>query len=368
MGDRDGTVVALGERDCSIQRRHQKLVEEAPAPGLSPEQRRELHGMAVKVAPTVGLRNAATAEFLREPEGEFFFLEVNARLQVEHGVTELVSRRGPRARAALAGRRSCRCRVAAWRPRRAAAPTRHAIEVRISAEDPARAFAPTPGLAHALARCPRARASGWTRRRRRGCRQHDYDPLLAKLMVVADDRPAALSRLRRALLEFETGGIQTTLPFHTWLLRHPAFLEGRLRTDLIDLDWDPAPIREAAARAAAKAVARHVAGEAAAGTTRHPARNPPSAVAAAGYRRVDLDRRILSLGAGRPPRSHRALAVSADERLRLTVLGPDDLVIELEPGQAEPGTSTEPGGGGTSTSPGPAAPARSRRLPAPAWS
>src|SRR3954453_14903058 len=91
LGDSFGTIVALGERDCSVQRRHQKLVEEAPAPGLSAEQRRRLHQLAVEVARTVGLQNAATAEFLLTPDGDFWFLEVNARLQVEHGITELVS-------------------------------------------------------------------------------------------------------------------------------------------------------------------------------------------------------------------------------------------------------------------------------------
>ncbi len=91
LGDATGRVVAIGERDCSLQRRHQKLVEEAPAPGLDRDERRELHAMAVRVASAAGLRNAATAEFLRSPDGSFYFLEVNTRLQVEHGVTELVS-------------------------------------------------------------------------------------------------------------------------------------------------------------------------------------------------------------------------------------------------------------------------------------
>ncbi len=258
LGDAHGAVVALGERDCSIQRRHQKLVEEAPAPGLSPDRRRELHTLAVQVARTVGLSNAATAEFLMSAQGEFFFLEVNARLQVEHGVTELV------AGVDLVHEQLW---VAAGRPlsasvlaaaATAAEPERHAIEVRVSAEDPARAFAPVPG-----------RVTRWREPAGPGVRVDSaaeegmlvgshYDPLLAKVMVVAEDRLAALSRLRRALVEFETGGVQTTLPFHRWLLDHPAFIDAHLRTDLVDRDWDPRPLREAAARRAAELVARYV--------------------------------------------------------------------------------------------------------------
>ena len=145
LADAHGHVVALGERDCSLQRRHQKLVEEAPAPGLDEAQRRHLHGLAIRLGEAAGLRNAATCEFLHDPEGNFWFLEVNTRLQVEHGVTELV-----------AGVDIVReqFRIAAGEPlsaeviaagERAATPDSHAIEVRIAAEDPARAFAPTPG-------------------------------------------------------------------------------------------------------------------------------------------------------------------------------------------------------------------------------
>src|SRR3954469_10215299 len=145
LGDATGQVIAIGERDCSLQRRHQKLVEEAPAPGLDPDTRRELHAMAVGVATAAGLRNAATAEFLHSPDGSFYFLEVNTRLQVEHGVTELVSGLDivreqfwlaaghPLSEAALAA------------AAQAADPGSHAIEVRIAAEDPSRDFAPTPG-------------------------------------------------------------------------------------------------------------------------------------------------------------------------------------------------------------------------------
>src|SRR3954447_15713272 len=145
LGDASGRVVALGERDCSLQRRHQKLVEEAPAPGLTEDQRRQLHGLAVRLGEAARLENAATCEFLMDPDGRFWFLEVNTRLQVEHGVTELVS-----------GIDIVREQlwIAAGRPlsdeaiaaaARAAEPLGHAIEVRISAEDPGRDFAPTPG-------------------------------------------------------------------------------------------------------------------------------------------------------------------------------------------------------------------------------
>ena len=260
LGDAGGNVVALGERDCSTQRRHQKLVEEAPAPGLTQTQREELHGLAVKVAKQVGLRNAATAEFLYAADGSFYFLEVNARLQVEHGVTELVSDLDlvceqlyiaagePLSPAVLAA------------AERAAMPDRHAIELRVSAEDPARDFMPVPGLvtrwrepAGPGVRVDSGLEQGWQV-------PGDYDPMLSKVLAVAPDRERCLARARRAIDEFETGGVQTTLPFHGWLLTHPEFTEARLRTDMVARDWDPAPSRAAAAERAADAVTRHVAG------------------------------------------------------------------------------------------------------------
>ncbi len=218
LGDAHGAVVALGERDCSIQRRHQKLVEEAPAPGLEPSFRRRLHGMAIDVARAVGLRNAATAEFLVAPDGEAWFLEVNARLQVEHGVTELVTGLD------LVHEQLW---IAAGRPLRdevmhvaadAARPAYHAIEVRISAEDPGRSFAPVPG-----------RIGRWRAPTGPGVRMDDwvedgsqvggdYDPLLGKLLVVETDRPQAIARMARALEALEVTGLQTTLPFDRWLM------------------------------------------------------------------------------------------------------------------------------------------------------
>jgi acetyl/propionyl-CoA carboxylase alpha subunit len=239
LGDASGEVVALGERDCSIQRRHQKLIEEAPAPGLTEEQRRELHALAVAVARAAGLRNAATCEFLYDPDGRFWFLEVNTRLQVEHPVTELVAgidivieqfwlaAGAPLSERAIAASRA------------AARPTSHAIEVRLSAEDPGRAFAPTPG-----------RVTRWLLPAGPGIRVDaaieagervppEYDPLIAKLIVHGPDRPAAIARLRRALDEIEIGGIQTTLPFDRFAVGHATFAAGELSTSWVEDHWEP---------------------------------------------------------------------------------------------------------------------------------
>ena len=250
LADNHGHVVALGERDCSLQRRHQKLVEEAPAPGLTEEQRRHLHGLAVTMGQAAGLRNAATCEFLYDPSGSFWFLEVNTRLQVEHGVTELVS-----------GVDIVReqFRIAAGAPlspeviaagERAATPSSHSIEVRISAEDPSRAFAPTPG-----------RVGRWVMPAGPGVRVDthieagdkvpaDYDNLIAKLMVHGHDRDAAIDRLRRALDECEIGGVQTTLPFHRLVARSDAFRRGELSTGWVDGNWDGPAARAEAVRKA----------------------------------------------------------------------------------------------------------------------
>jgi acetyl/propionyl-CoA carboxylase alpha subunit len=258
LGDSHGTIVALGERDCSVQRRHQKLVEEAPAPGLSADDRRRIHDLAVRVARSVGLRNAATAEFLVTPAGAAYFLEVNARLQVEHGVTELVSGIDlVHEQLWIAAGQPLSDRVMAASVAMAD-PDRHAIELRVSAEDPARSFAPMPG-----------RIRRWREPAGPGVRIDsgveegmlvvgDYDPMLSKILVVAPDREGAIRRARRAVAEMETGGIQTTLPFHAWLLAHPAFVAGQVRTDLVDRDWDPAPLRTAAAQRAIQAVAHAI--------------------------------------------------------------------------------------------------------------
>ena len=259
LGDGFGTIVALGERDCSVQRRHQKLVEEAPAPGLRREQRRRLHELGVLVARTVGLRSAATAEFLLTPDGDFWFLEVNARLQVEHGVTELVAGVDlVHEQIAIAGGARISDRVLAAAGA-ATQPVRHAIEVRLSAEDPAYGFAPGPG-----------RISVWRPAEGPGVRVDsgveegsnipgEYDSMFAKLMVVAADRQAAIERMRRALAETRIAGVQTTLPFDRWLFERVEFTDDTgagLSTDLIARTWAPAPLTSAAALRAAELAAK----------------------------------------------------------------------------------------------------------------
>lgn len=249
LGDRAGRVVAIGERDCSLQRRHQKLVEEAPAPGLTPEGRRRLHDLAVRLGSAAGLQNAATIEFLLAPDGAFLFLEANTRLQVEHGITELVS-----------GLDIVReqCSLAAGTPLstealaaagRAADPTGHAIEVRLTAEDPSRDFGPSPG-----------RIRHWVMPSGPGVRVDtafeagdrvppEYDNLMAKVMVLAATRDDAIGRLRRALDETEIGGVQTTLPFHRFVARDPSFGAADLSTGWVGEHWDGPASFAGAARA-----------------------------------------------------------------------------------------------------------------------
>jgi acetyl/propionyl-CoA carboxylase alpha subunit len=267
LGDRAGTIVAVGERDCSLQRRHQKLIEESPAPGLTDAERESLHGHAVRVARAAGLQNAATAEFLFDTDRRFWFLEVNTRLQVEHGVTELTADIDlVREQFEIAAGRPLSARIIAA-AERASHPTRHAIEVRLAAEDPGRDFAAAPG-----------RIGRWSMPSGPGIRVDtaisagdrvppDYDPLIAKLLVVDLDRDAAISRLRRALDEVEISGVQTTLPFHRFVAAHPGFFKGQLSTGWVAEHWAPvvADLRRDAFRTAAAAATAAATDEAMAG-------------------------------------------------------------------------------------------------------
>jgi len=251
LGDRHGALAVLGERDCSVQRRHQKLVEESPSPAVDETTRALLFESARRVAGAVEFHNAATVEFLLDEDGSHFFLEMNTRLQVEHGVTELVTG----------------VDMVAWQIRVAAGerlPTAvldagrsgHAIEVRLYAEDPYAGFTPSAG-----------RITAWQMPDGPGVRvdagveadtdlPSEYDPLLAKVLVHAADRPSAIARLRRALDETLIGGVQTDAGFHRWLVDHPGFVAGRYDTSFIEAHWgDGPPIgREERVHAAAAAL------------------------------------------------------------------------------------------------------------------
>jgi acetyl/propionyl-CoA carboxylase alpha subunit len=211
--------------------------------------------MAVKVATAAGLTNAATCEFLLQPDGQFRFLEVNTRLQVEHGITELVSGLDiVREQLFLAAGRPLSVEALAA-AERAAEPDGHAIEVRIAAEDPGRDFAPTPGLVRrwVMPGGPGVRVDTATEAGDRV--PPEYDNLLAKVMVHARDREAAIDRLARVLAETEIAGIQTTLPFHRYVARDPSFRAADLSTRWVGEHWDGPAGAEAAQRLARLAAA-----------------------------------------------------------------------------------------------------------------
>jgi acetyl-CoA/propionyl-CoA carboxylase biotin carboxyl carrier protein len=217
LGDGEGGVVVVGDRDCSLQRRNQKLVEEAPAPGLTEEQRRRIHDAARDICAAVSYRGAGTVEFLMGADGVISFLEVNTRLQVEHPVTEAVT-----------GVDLVReqLRIAAGEGmtfRSTPEPVGHAIEFRINAEDPGRGFLPSPGRVSAL-RVPGGPGVRWDGGLEAGdAVQPAFDSLIAKLIVHAADRDAAIVRARRALRELGVEGVATVAPFARELIDDPAF-------------------------------------------------------------------------------------------------------------------------------------------------
>jgi acetyl-CoA carboxylase biotin carboxylase subunit len=231
LGDTFGTIVPFVERECSIQRRHQKVVEESPSIVVTPELRRSLASAAVAVARRVGYTNAGTIEFLLDEDGSFYFLEMNTRLQVEHPITELVT-----------GVDIVRWQIRIAQgealslvPERTVAPNGHAIECRIYAEDPDNYFLPSPGRILGL----RVPAGPGIRRDDGGVTTgHDvpvfYDPLIAKLCAWGEDRPQAISRMARALGEYEVRGIKTSIPFFRWLLADESFTRGRFDTTSLD--------------------------------------------------------------------------------------------------------------------------------------
>ncbi|MGI8973707.1 MAG: acetyl-CoA carboxylase biotin carboxylase subunit [Gaiella sp.] len=222
--DADGGVLTLGERECSIQRRHQKLIEESPSPALTPETREELEASVACACREVGYLNAGTFEFLLAQDGAPYFIEVNCRLQVEHPVSELVTgidivREQLRV---AAGEQLARSGRALRRG--------HAIEIRINAEDPARGFAPAPGVVSRFrpplgpgVRVDTAIVEG-------GAIPPFYDSMIAKLIVSAEDRPATIARAVRALEELELDGVPTTRALALDVLRSEAFVSGSYTT------------------------------------------------------------------------------------------------------------------------------------------
>jgi acetyl-CoA carboxylase biotin carboxylase subunit len=232
LGDRHGNVVHLFERDCSLQRRHQKLVEESPAPNLPDEVRHKICESAVRLARAAGYYSAGTCEFLVGQDYSFYFIEVNARIQVEHPVTELVT-----------GIDLVReqIRVAAGEKLRFGqedvAQRGHAIECRINAEDPAAGFRPSPGL---ITRWQPAGGPGvrLDTHAVAGYRvPPNYDSLVAKLLVHQPTRAEALACMRRALGEFIIEGIHTTIPIHREIMSHPDFAAGKVDTTFIERTW-----------------------------------------------------------------------------------------------------------------------------------
>ncbi|MCZ7555649.1 MAG: acetyl-CoA carboxylase biotin carboxylase subunit [Bacteroidia bacterium] len=228
LGDKHGNVVHLGERDCSVQRRHQKLIEEAPSTAVTPELRQRMGEAAVAAARSIAYEGAGTIEFLLDANGDFYFMEMNTRIQVEHPVTEAVT-----------GIDLIReqIRIAAGEeidPHMFKGHQGHAIECRINAEDPAHDFRPSPGL-----------ITTWHMPSGYGVRVDShvyqgyaippyYDSMIGKLIVHGKDRAEALARARQALEEFVIEGVHTTIPFHRKVMEHPAFIDGDVDTHFIE--------------------------------------------------------------------------------------------------------------------------------------
>ena len=229
LGDTLGRVVHLGERDCSVQRRHQKLIEESPSPALTQDLRTRMGDAAIALASAIGYVGAGTLEFLLDPDGRFYFMEMNTRIQVEHPVTEMVT-----------GFDIVKeqIHVAAGDPLSLPAELNglrgHAIECRVNAEDPARNFQPCPGLISAYhppggpgVRVDTHVYAGYT------VPPH-YDSLLAKVIVHGRDRTEALARMGQALDSFILEGVTTTIPFLARVIRHPAFVAGDVDTRFLE--------------------------------------------------------------------------------------------------------------------------------------
>jgi acetyl-CoA carboxylase biotin carboxylase subunit len=228
LADAYGSAVHLGERECSIQRKNQKLLEEAPSPVIDSATRRRVGERVAAAVRAIGYRSAGTVEFLRDAAGQLFFMEMNTRLQVEHPVTEMITGLDIVAE---------QFRIAAGHPLSVAQDdvvlTGHAVECRINAEDPSRDFAPSPGTITAF-RVPSAAGTRSLRLETHVREGYDippfYDSMICKIIARGSDRPAALRTMEAALKEFEIGGIKTTIPLHLRILRSDEFTRGQYDT------------------------------------------------------------------------------------------------------------------------------------------
>lgn len=230
LADSFGNTVYLGERECSVQRRYQKIMEETPSPFLNDTQREEMGKVAVQVASAVGYQNAGTVEFIVDKNKKFYFLEMNTRLQVEHPITEMVTG---------IDLVKCQLEIAAGRPLPFAQsdikPKGHSLECRIYAEDPYNGFMPSPGRIERL----RAPAGGLGVRYDNGTYEGyqvplEYDSLLSKLISWGNTREEAIRRMLRALSEYKIYGIKTIIPFFQRILLHPKFYQGTYNTHFIE--------------------------------------------------------------------------------------------------------------------------------------
>lgn len=229
MADSFGHVVALGDRDCSVQRNHQKLIEESPSPAITDETRAEMNRCAILAAKTVQYTNAGTIEFIVDPQGHFYFMEMNTRIQVEHGVTEMVTGTDLIIE---------QIRVAAGEPlsftQEEVKPRGHAIECRINAEIPEKNFMPSPGVVKHL-HLPAGNGVRVDTGLYTGYRiPSEYDSMIAKVIVHAPTREAALMKMRSALNEMLVVGVETNLDFQYQIMRTPVFAEGKADTGFIE--------------------------------------------------------------------------------------------------------------------------------------
>jgi acetyl-CoA carboxylase biotin carboxylase subunit len=230
LGDTHGTVLPFVERECSVQRRHQKVIEETPSPALTADLRQQITSAAATVAASVGYTNAGTIEFLLDETGSFYFLEMNTRLQVEHAITEMVTG----VDLVEWQIRIARGEKLTLDPQALVTPRGHAIECRIYAEDPDSGFMPSPGRISRL-RLP----AGPGIRHDSGAEAGSevpifYDPMISKLVAWGQDRKQAIARMRRALIEYEVVGIKTSVPFFRWMLAQPEFEKGQFDTTYLD--------------------------------------------------------------------------------------------------------------------------------------